>query len=82
MTTTVTGLATRAVTLNSYDSLSTSIGLVVIGLLAVLLLVREFAQLLRGGDASAGTRALDMAIVPLLVVFTIIVLGRLAELLV
>jgi hypothetical protein len=82
MTTTVTGLATRALTLNSYDHLSTSIGLAVIALLAVLLLVREFEPILRGGSRSGGTRALDTAIVPLLFVFAIIVLARLAELLV
>ncbi|HEX7497129.1 MAG TPA: hypothetical protein VF344_01495 [Candidatus Limnocylindrales bacterium] len=81
MTTTVTSLATGALTLNSYDSLSTSIGLAVIGLLAVLLLLREFAPMLRDDGASARTRALDMAIVPLLIVFAIIVLARLAELL-
>jgi hypothetical protein len=51
-------------------------------LLAVLLLVRELAPALRGGNLPRETRALDMAIVPLLIVFAIIVLARLAELLV
>ena len=82
MTTTVTGIATRALTVSSYDHLSTSIGLAVIALLAVLLLVRELEPILRGGGRSGGTRALDVAIVPLLFVFAIIVLARLAELLV
>jgi hypothetical protein len=82
MTTTVTGIATRALTVGSYDHLSTSIGLAVIALLAVLLLVRELESIFRGGGSSGGTRALDMAIVPLLLVFAIIVLARLAELLV
>ena len=60
MTTTVTSLASRALTLNSYDNLSTSIGLAVIGLLVALLLVREFAPMLRDDGASAGIRALDL----------------------
>jgi hypothetical protein len=82
MTTTVTEVATRALTVNSYDHLSTSIGLAVITLLAVLLLAREFESILRCGGRSGGSRALDIAIVPLLFVFAIIVLARLAELLV
>jgi hypothetical protein len=81
VTTTVTSLATRALTLTSYDNLSTSIGLAVLGVLAALLLVRELVPMLRGGNAPRETRALDMAIVPLLIVFTTIVLARLAELL-
>lgn len=81
MTTTVTNLATRALTLSSYDHLSTSIGLVVIGVLAVLLLVRDVGPMLRGGNAPRLTRALDMVLVPLLMVFMIIVVVRLAELL-
>jgi hypothetical protein len=81
MTTTVTNLATRALTLSSYDHLSTSIGLVVIGVLAVLLLVRDVGPMLRGGSESRATRALDMVLVPLLMVFMIIVVVRLAELL-
>jgi hypothetical protein len=44
------------------------------------LLVREFAPLLRG-SAPGDTRALDMAIVPLLIVFATIVIARMAELL-
>lgn len=81
MTTTVTSLVARALTLSSYDHLSTSIGIVVIGVLAVLLLVRDVGPMLRGGDAPRATRAIDMAIAPLLVVFAIIVLARLADLL-
>lgn len=81
MTITVTSLATTALTITSFDNLSTSIGLAVIAVLAALLLVRELVPMLRGGSAPRETRALDMAIVPLLMVFTIIVVVRLAELL-
>ena len=81
MTTTVTGLATRVLSSNSYDDLSTTIGLAVLGVLALLLLVRELAPMLRGGNAPQETRALDMAIAPLLIVFAIVVSARLAELL-
>jgi hypothetical protein len=80
MTTTVTHLTTRTLLSNSYDGLSTTIGIAVIGILALLLLVREFAPLLRG-SAPGDTRALDMAIVPLLIVFATIVIARMAELL-
>jgi hypothetical protein len=80
MTTTVTSLTTRTLLSNSYDGLSTTIGLAVIGVLALLLLVREFAPLARG-RATRETRALDIAIVPLLIVFTMIVIARMAELL-
>jgi hypothetical protein len=81
MTTTVTNIATRALTLSSYDHLSTSIGLIAIGVLAILLLVRDVGPMLRGGNAPRLTRALDMVLVPLLMVFMIIVVVRLAELL-
>ena len=80
MTTTVTQLTTRTLLSNSYDGLSTTIGIVVIGILALLLLTREFAPLLRG-SAPRDTRALDMAILPLLIVFAMIVIARMAELL-
>ncbi len=81
MTATVTSIATKALTTISYDNLSTSIGIAVIAVLAVLLLVRDFGPMLRGGNAPRLTRALDMVLVPLLMVFTIIVVVRLAELL-
>jgi hypothetical protein len=81
MTTTVTNLASAAVTQISYYNLSASIGLAVIGVLALLLLVREFAPILRGAAAHRETRALDMILAPLLIVFSIIILARLAELL-
>jgi hypothetical protein len=80
MTTTVTQLTTRTLLSNSYDGLSTTIGIAVIGILALLLLTREFAPLLRG-SAPRDTRALDMAILPLLIVFAMIVIARMAELL-
>jgi hypothetical protein len=81
VTTTVTSLATRALTLTSYDHLSTSIGLVVIGVLAALLLVRDLWPMLRGSLAPRERLALDAAIVPLLMVLAIIVVARLADLL-
>jgi hypothetical protein len=78
----VTGLTTRALSSNSYDYLTTTIGLAVIGVLALLLLAREFTPVFRSGKASRETRALDMALVPLLIVFATIIVARLAELLV
>jgi hypothetical protein len=81
MTTTVTGLTAQALSLNKYDILTTTVGLVLIGLLVLLLLVREIVSLLWGRDASRETRALDMALAPLLIVFAVVVCARLAELL-
>ncbi len=81
MTTSVTSQAAMALSSNSYDALSTTIGLAVIGVLVLLLLVRELAPILRSGVAPQETRALDMAIAPLLIVFAIIVIARMAELL-
>ncbi len=81
MTTTVTSSTMHALSSHTYDYLATTIGLAVIGVLAILLLVRDLSPMLRGRSAPRETRALDMAIVPLLIVFTIIVVARLAELL-
>ncbi len=81
MTMTVTSLTAAALLSNTYDALSSTIGLIVIGALAVLLLMRELAPILRHGNASREIRALDMALVPLLLVFAVVVISRFAELL-
>jgi hypothetical protein len=74
-------LSAQAAGANGYDYLTTTVGLALIGVLAVLLLARELLPILRTGDTSRQKRAMDLAIVPLLVVFAVIVLARLAELL-
>ena len=81
MTTTVTGLTTQVLLSHTYDNLTTTIGLAIIAVLAILLMVRELVPILREEGAPRETRALDMALVPLLIVFGIIVMARLAELL-
>jgi len=81
MTTTVTSFTTGVLSSTSYDDLSTSIGLVLIVVLGVLLAMRDFAPIIRGSGGPRVTRAFDMALAPLLVVFGTIVLARLAELL-
>ena len=81
VTTTVTVLTTRTLSLESYDNLSTTIGLVVLGVLILVLLLRELVPLLRSHDARQETLALDMAVAPLLIAFAIIVIARLGELL-
>ena len=81
MTSTVTSLTTQALSSHAYDYLTTTVGLAVIGALAVLLLVRELASIFRGGSVSREMRALDLALTPLLIVFTIIVIARFMELL-
>lgn len=81
MTTTVTGLVSSSLSQHSYDFLSTHIGLAVIILLAFVLLLRELVLIVRDGDASFQLRGLDVAVLPLLIVFAIVVLARLADLL-
>jgi hypothetical protein len=65
----------------SYDDLTKSAGLAVVVILLVLLLQKEFARLHPGPRMTAWIHAFDLALVPLLVTFAIIVTARLAELL-
>lgn len=81
MTSTVTQATIAALTSTSYDTLSTTIGILVVIVLIVLLLQKELARVLVGSRAQPWIHAFDLALVPLLVAFLIIVTARLAELL-
>jgi hypothetical protein len=81
MTSTVTASTVAALTSTSYDALSTTIGLVVVIVLLVLLLQKELAHVLIGGRAQSWIHAFDLALVPLLVAFLVIITARIAELL-
>jgi hypothetical protein len=82
MTSTVTEAATRVLLSSSYNTLSTTVGLAVVIALGVLLFQREVTRIL-GGDRAAGWDwAFDIALVPLLFVFFVIVAARLVELVV
>jgi hypothetical protein len=81
VTSTVTAATVAALTSTSYDAVSTTIGLVVVLVLLVLLLQKELARVLLGDRAQSWIHAFDLALVPLLVAFLVIVTARIAELL-
>jgi hypothetical protein len=64
------------------NTLSTGAWLVPVGLLVLFLTQKELVRALGGARAAAWMRALDVAIWPLLVVFGLGVLARLASLLI
>ena len=77
MTPTVTQITLSAITSNSYETLSTTLGMVVIPLLLVLLIQREFIRALGGDRSGMWLKALDTAIVPLLLMFGFVMVMRL-----
>lgn len=81
MTSTVTQVTVATLASTTYDALSTTIGVVVVLVLIVLLLQKELARVLVGLRAAPWIHAFDLALVPLLVAFLVIVTARLAELL-
>lgn len=82
MTSTVFEAATRVLLASSYDLLSTTVGIAVAIALAILLLQHELTRLLAPERAIGSGWAFDMALVPLLFAFMVIIATRLAELLV
>jgi len=64
---------------NTYESLSTTLGLIVSLLLIVLLVQKELIRALGGSRSRAWMRALDKAIVPLLLMFGLIMILRLVN---
>ena len=77
MSSTVTHLTRQLVLTHTYESLSTGVGIVVIGLLIVLLAQKEVT---RGWVTRRSLRVLDIAIVPLAVAFVVIVAVRFVHL--
>lgn len=82
MTSTVTQATIGTLLSTTYDTLSTTIGITVVIVLLVLLLQKELARILGGDRAATWVHAFDLALVPLLLTFVLIVTARLAELLV
>jgi hypothetical protein len=82
MTSTVTAATTAVLLSSSYDALSTTVGVALVIALSVLLFQREATRILGGHRAVAWEWAFDVALVPLLFVFFVIVAARLVELIV
>ena len=82
MTSTVTAATTAVLLSSTYDALSTTVGFALVIALAVLLFQREVTRILGSHRAIAWEWAFDVALVPLLFVFFVIVAARLVELIV
>lgn len=81
MTSIVTHATRALIASTSYDDLTKTAGLAVVVVLLVLLLQKEFTRFRPGPRTTAWIHAFDLALVPLLLTFAIIVAARLAELL-
>jgi hypothetical protein len=82
MTSMVNAATTAVLTSSSYDALSTTVGIGVVLALLILLFQREVTHIIRGDRAEAWEWAFDVALIPLLFVFFVIVSARLVELVV
>ena len=80
MTAMVTEATTKMLLSSTYDALSTTVGLAAIAALVCLLVQREVIRIVAPSRAERSGWAFDIAIVPLLVVFVLIVTARLASL--
>ncbi|MGI8589173.1 MAG: hypothetical protein ACR2M0_16040 [Chloroflexia bacterium] len=81
MTSTVTDATIKAITGQSYDAFSVSVGVVVVLLLLGLITARELVRAAGGAEARGRMRALDVAVLPLLCAFGMIIILRLVDLL-
>jgi hypothetical protein len=81
MTSTVTKATVAVLSSASYDTITQTVGLVSIVILLVLMVMKELARVHPGPRSTAWIHAFDLALVPLLITFTVIVTARLAELL-
>ena len=71
MTSTVTTLTINTIASNTYEVLSTTVGLVAIGLLLALLAARELGRAYGSARLQEDLKAFDAMIVPLLVPFVV-----------
>lgn len=81
MTSIVTDATILVLTSATYDSITKTVGLASMVVLLVLLLQKELARIYPGPRAAAWIHAFDLALVPLVLTFAIIITARLAELL-
>jgi hypothetical protein len=81
MTWTITAGVAASTRANSFAALSSTVGAILIGLLVVLLLLRELRRIrARPGDREAG-EVIDVLLAPLLLAYPLIVVVRLLLLL-
>ncbi len=71
MTSTVTTLTINTIASNTYDVLSATVGIVAIGLVLALLLVKELWRAYGSSRMQEDLQAFDAMIVPLLVPFVV-----------
>ena len=81
MTSTVNHATITTILSAGYNTVSVTVGLAVVVALLALLFQKEILGILRGDRVAAWLRAFDLALVPLLLAFVIIVTARLWELL-
>ena len=79
MTATVTAATRTIIASGSYETLSATIGIVAILLLLVLLIEKELMRAAGGPRLRIGVQALNIVITPLLLMFTLILVMRLAS---
>jgi hypothetical protein len=82
VTASVTNATTSVLLSSSYDALSTTVGFALVIALMILLFQREVTRILGGTRATAWSWAFDVALVPLLFTFFVVVTARLVELIV
>ena len=80
MTATITRLTMLTVGSSTYDTLSTTFGVIAIVLLIALLIQKELMRVLGGTHAKTWQHTLDTMIAPLVFVFSVIVILRLVDL--
>ncbi len=81
MSSTLTQITFAAMIAHAYDTLATVFGVIIVLLLIVLLVQKEALRAWGGARAERWARALNVAIIPLLFAFAVIILMRLAALL-
>ena len=76
MTAMVTAATKAFIQGNSYNAISTSVGVVVILLLLICLIEKELLRAMGGARAKAGMEVVNIVVVPLLLAFALIILLR------
>jgi hypothetical protein len=80
MTSIVTGATTQLLLSSTYDFLSTTVAIAALIALGMLLIERELTRILARERSAAAGWAFEIALLPLLFAFAIVIIVRLAEL--